>query len=85
MLGLFTSSNVLKTIRLRSKHQLSKPTRPTTDLLTPTFCSLAIILGSTDSEDEVSETMNNSSPMYLTNCQMLNPCRRATSLRAPIS
>ena len=52
-------------------------TSPTTDFLTPRFSSLAIMRGSTDSDDDVPSTMKSSSLMYLMNFQMLKPWKRA--------
>src|SRR6476620_7650918 len=52
-------------------------TSPTTGLATPTFSSLRISCGTTDSEELVPSTVKISSLMYLRNFHRLNPDRRA--------
>ena len=48
-------------------------TSPTTEVSQPRFSILAIMRGSTDSEDEVPSTMRSSSLMYLMNLKIENP------------
>ena len=52
-------------------------TSPTVDFFTPRFSSLAIIRGSTDSDDDVPSTINSSSLMYLMNFRIEKPWKRA--------
>ena len=52
-------------------------TRPTTDLLQPSFSILSIIRGRADSEDEVPSTISSSSRMYLMKRRILKPWARA--------
>ena len=47
--------------------------RPTTDFLAPKFSILAIMRGSTDSDDDVPSTISSSSLMYLMNFQIEKP------------
>src|SRR6478752_5187447 len=52
-------------------------TRPTTGLDTPTFSSLFISCGTTDSDELVPSTVNSSSLRYLRNFHRLKPDSRA--------
>ncbi|MNC65299.1 hypothetical protein D3C75_1155760 [compost metagenome] len=56
-------------------------TRPTTGFETPTFSSLFIICGTTDSDELVPNTVNSSSRRYLRNFHKLNPDIRAIEPR----
>ena len=58
-------------------------TSPTTEASQPRFSILAIMRGSTDSEDEVPRTISNSSLMYLMNLKMENPHSAAMPPRTP--
>ena len=58
-------------------------TSPTTDVSQPRFSILAIMRGSTDSDDEVPRTMSSSSLMYLMNLRIENPQSAAMPPRTP--